>query len=284
VRRQGFAEDGKTEVQVLDYKQQQHRILPLLAASYCFFFTGKKVLKRLIDVEKRLVTNGVVTKTEVADLHASTSSLKSFTTTVAADGIEDCRKACGGHGFLQSSGLPELFTTYLQSPTVEGDNQMLPQQVVKVLLKLVEAVQGGADLSSYANCDSRLLIPSLQAIVKGSSESCPATSADDLMDLKILLKTFGHRAARLLVEVAQHIHSSIMSGLTMQEAWNNALIQMSRMSRGYSMLVLLTNVIDGIDDEKRSGSLGPDEIQVVQDLSRLFALYWMEKEVRFIAN
>lgn len=232
-----------------------------------------------MDVQERLVTSGVVTKTEVADLHASTSSLKSFTTTITADGIEDCRKACGGHGFLQSSGLPELFTTYLQNPTVEGDNQMLPQQVVKVLLKLINAVEGGEDLSSYDNCDSKLLIPSLQAIMKGSKETCPATSAADLMDLKVLLKTFGHRAARLLVEVAQHIQASVMSGLAMQDAWNNALIQMARMSRGYSMLVLLTNVIDGIDDERRSGSLGPNEVQVMEDLIRLFALYWMEKEV-----
>jgi acyl-CoA oxidase len=42
VRRQGFGQDGKTEVQIMDYTQQQHRLLPLLAASYCFFFTGRK--------------------------------------------------------------------------------------------------------------------------------------------------------------------------------------------------------------------------------------------------
>lgn len=278
VRRQGFGEDG-TEVQVLDYKQQQHRILPLLAASYCFFFTGKKVLERLKDIERRIVSNGKVSKAEVADLHASTSSLKSFTTTVAADGIEDCRKACGGHGFLMCSGLPELFTTYLQNPTVEGDNQMLPQQVAKVLLKLVEAVEGGKDLSDYTNCESRLLIPSLKVIVSGHTEQCPATSAEDLMDLKVLLKMFGHRSARLLVEVAKHVQSSMLSGESAQEAWNNALIQMARMSRGYSMLVLLTNVIDGIEEEQRSGSLGPNELQVMQDLARLFAHFWMEKEI-----
>jgi len=279
VRRQGFGEDGATELQVIDYKQQQHRIFPLLAASYCFFFTGKKVLQRLKDIEKRLVNNGAVSKNEVADLHASTSSLKSFTTTVAADGIEDCRKACGGHGFLQCSGLPELLTSYLQKPTVEGDNQMLPQQVVKVLLKLVQAVENGEDLSAYGTCDSRLLLPSLKSILRGNDEQCPAKSADELMDLKMLLKMFGHRAARLLVEVSQQLQSSVGSGMAMQQAWNNALIQMSRASRGYSMLVLLTNVIDGIEDEQRTGTLGPNEVQIMQDLARLFALFWMEKEI-----
>jgi len=280
VRRQGYSEDGNTELQVLDYKQQQHRILPLLAASYCFFFTGKKVLERLMNLQQRLVSGkGDVTKTEVADIHASTSSLKSFTTTIAADGIEDCRKACGGHGFLQCSGLPELFTTYLQNPTVEGDNQMLPQQVAKVLLKLLPAVQSKSDLSSYDNCYSQVLIPSLQSILNGNAERCPARSSKDLMDLNILKKCFGHRAARLLVCVAQDIETSTLSGLSMQEAWNNALIQMARLSRAYAMLVLVNEAVKGIQDEYQEGTLGEAEVQVLNDLARLFALFWIEKDI-----
>ena len=89
VRRQGFAEDGKSEVQVIDYKQQQHRLFPLLASSYCFFFTGKKVLERLQDIEDRFLTDKHVSKPEVTDIHASSSALKSFTTTVASCGEFD---------------------------------------------------------------------------------------------------------------------------------------------------------------------------------------------------
>jgi acyl-CoA oxidase len=119
VRKQGYKEDGKTEVQVLDYKQQQHRIFPLLAASYCFFFSGRKLGYNLKQIEDKLINKKAVTKQQVADIHATSSALKSFNTMIAADGIEECRKACGGHGFLSSSGLPELMCSYLQSPTVE---------------------------------------------------------------------------------------------------------------------------------------------------------------------
>ena len=63
--------------------------------------------------------------------HASSSCLKSMCTGVTAAGIEDCRKACGGHGFLQSSGIPEHLGTYLQACTVEGENHMLTQQVTR---------------------------------------------------------------------------------------------------------------------------------------------------------
>jgi acyl-CoA oxidase len=108
VRKQGFAEDGKTELQVLDYTQQQHRLFPLLAASYAIFFTGNKLWKQLKDIEGKLIAAQAVNKTEVSDVHASSSALKSFTTMIAADGIEECRKACGGHGKFSFILVPLL--------------------------------------------------------------------------------------------------------------------------------------------------------------------------------
>lgn len=287
VRRQGFAAKGDgdnnsatTETQILDYKQQQHRIFPLLAASYCFFFTGKKVLKRLKEIEHKLVTNKHVTKAEVTDIHASSSGLKSFTTTVTADGMEDCRKACGGHGFLQCSGLPELITTYLQNPTVEGDNHMLPQQVIKVLLKLVEAVQSKDDLSDYEPCDSYLLVSSLQTILHSKTqEKCEARSEQDMREIPLLLKAFRHRAARVLVGVAAQIQTDLAGGMTPQQAWNRALVEMARASRAYSQFLLLRNFVDGIDDQERSSIIGDAEACVLRDLARLFAVYWMEREI-----
>jgi acyl-CoA oxidase len=281
VRRQGFSADGKSELQVLDYKQQQHRIFPLIAASYCFFFTGKKLLNRLFDMERRLVANIPVSKLEVTDIHASSSGLKSFTTMVTADGIEDCRKACGGHGFLTCSGLPELLTTYLQNPTVEGDNHMLPQQVVKVLLKVVQAVQkSDGSLSGYDICDSSLLIPSIESIIRGRRETCAVQSQTDLMNLKLhIMAAFRHRAAHLLVQVAHQLKSDVKDGRTEQEAWNNSLVLMARVSRAYSQLLLLRNFIEGIDEEETKDVLGAPESSVLHDLARLFALYWMEREL-----
>jgi hypothetical protein len=46
---------------------------------------------------------------------------------------------------------------------------MLPQQVVKVLLKLVQAVENGDDITDYQGCDSSLLIPSLKAMLHSNT-------------------------------------------------------------------------------------------------------------------
>lgn len=295
VRKQGFNEtkekDPKTglkpELQVLDYTQQQHRILPLVAASYCFFFTGRNLLRYLQNIEHQLVHGtGSVTKTQVADLHASSSSLKSFCTTVAADGIEECRKACGGHGFLACSGLPELLGTYLQNPTVEGDNHMLPQQTVRVLLKLVQLVTEDDEdgIAEYDSCDSKYLISPIKHILSKNYETCTVKNVEEFLDLSVLLKAFQHRAARLLLQVANDLQKNIQKGgKHFQEAWNASLIQMARMSRAHALSLLVQNFMNGIDELSSSSSddlkLGPNEIDVMKDCAFLFSLYWIEKDM-----
>jgi acyl-CoA oxidase len=112
VRLQGFKAGTGEEVQILDYVMQQHRLFTMISSSYCFFFTGERVLSRLFSIQSAMASSaGTVSKAEMADIHCSLSALKSFCSTVTAAGIEDCRRACGGHGYLDSSGLPELVNT-----------------------------------------------------------------------------------------------------------------------------------------------------------------------------
>jgi len=37
------------------------------------------------------------------EVHATSSGLKSLVTTLTSEGIESCRKACGGHGYSHFS-------------------------------------------------------------------------------------------------------------------------------------------------------------------------------------
>jgi len=297
IRRQGYNADAETkrdnnapnEFQVLDYRQQQARLLPLLAASYAIFFTGKHVLARLKDIENQLVSGAsTITKVIVGDIHATTSALKSYATTFTADGIEDCRKACGGHGFLVASGLVELSNTYLQSCTVEGDNQMLPQQVVKVLLKLVAAVQSGdaAAVEEYKETDMNYLVAPLKTLMEAGGDlptksafAFPHTTASkDFLDVPTLLSAFQHRSACLLLDVAVQLQSS-METSTQQQAWNDALLAMARASRAHASYLLLRDFANGLQEEQKSPSscLGPKELKVLSQCLTLLGLYWMDK-------
>ena len=156
---------------------------------------------------------------------------------------------------------------------------MLPQQVIKVLLKLVQAVQSGEGVEAYKTCDSYSLVPSLKAVLSGQREKCLAVNSAGMKDLPTLLLAFRHRAATLLVKVAKQLNDDVMNGKTMQEAWNYALVAMAKASKVYSLFLLLQNFMEGILDEQRSQLLGRPEVTVLGDLARLFALYWMEKDL-----
>lgn len=58
----------------------------------------------------------------LADTHALSSALKSLSTITAAGSIEECRRACGGHGYSSSAGMGQQYADYLPQVTWEGDS------------------------------------------------------------------------------------------------------------------------------------------------------------------
>ena len=145
IRRQFHSKDSpiptkgevQQEIPVLDYSTVQIRLFPLLASTFALHYSGL-AMKKLFDQ-----TRSAVEKNEFSgliELHTMSSGLKSLCTDTAADGIEICRRAMGGHGFGGYSGLVQLNADYLSKPTVEGDNWMITQQVSRYLMKMATAI------------------------------------------------------------------------------------------------------------------------------------------------
>ncbi|GMQ04841.1 hypothetical protein CsSME_00050119 [Camellia sinensis var. sinensis] len=194
VRRQFGSQDGGPESQVIDYKTQQNRLFPLLASAYAFRFVGEWLKWLYTDVTQRLQTNDFSTLPEA---HACTAGLKSVTTTATADGIEECRKLCGGHGYLCTSGLPELFAVYVPACTYEGDNIVLLLQVARFLMKTVSQLGSGkkpVGTTSYMGQIEHLM-------------QCRSNvqRAEDWLKPSAILEAFESRAARMSVACAQNL-------------------------------------------------------------------------------
>jgi hypothetical protein len=64
-----------------------------------------------------------------------------------AQGVEEARKCCGGHGYLLASGLPLLYARYVPACTYEGENYVLLQQTARFLLKAVQHAAAGKTLA-----------------------------------------------------------------------------------------------------------------------------------------
>ena len=124
IRRQFQDRDGdgkQPEVAVLDYTTVQIRLLPLLATTFALHYTGE-AMHDLYERTRNNIESGDFSK--LAELHSTSSGLKSLCTDLAANGIETCRRSMGGHGFGGGSGIIQLNNDYLSKPTVEGDNWM----------------------------------------------------------------------------------------------------------------------------------------------------------------
>ena len=146
------AQAGETgENQVLNYTMVQIRLLPLLAATFALHFTGRAMMQLYDESQKRLKSDaGKAAATNrgagpeelhpgtdlLADLHATSCGLKALASTTAAEGLEVCRRACGGHGYSSFSGIGYWYADYLPTTTWEGDNYMLTQQVARYVSDL----------------------------------------------------------------------------------------------------------------------------------------------------
>ena len=168
-------------------------------------------------------------------------------------------------------------------------NTKTSQQVVKVLLKLVGAVQSGDEelLKEYIGTDMEYLVDILVSLMEQGGETPTRStfsfsldsSVQDFRDVPKLLKAFQYRAACLILDVAIELQTS-MTTATEQQAWNDALLAMARASRAHAAYLLLRDFANGLKDEQLKGSsscLGPCEQKVLTQCLTLLALYWMDK-------
>jgi acyl-CoA oxidase len=129
-RRQFGPPEGGEEVPLLDYRAHQRRLLPLLARTYALLFIQREMVRDL---------DAIFSGTERDEdarrqLETKAAGVKAFATWHAIESLQVGREACGGLGYLTSSGFAtrkddaEIFATF------EGDNTVLLQLVAKSLL------------------------------------------------------------------------------------------------------------------------------------------------------
>ncbi|KAI8098233.1 acyl-CoA dehydrogenase/oxidase C-terminal [Gilbertella persicaria] len=254
------------ETPVLDYSMQQYRLLPIVATAYACFFTGREML-HLYDLNQKAMQQGNFGL--LADLHASSSGLKSLTTTMAVEAIEDCRRACGGHGYSMFSGLGMFYQDYLPNVTWEGDNYILTQQTARYLLKTFRnVVAGKAEPSEY-----NPTITYLTHYLQNPHAKCPALSARDFLHPELILSAFGFRAAYGIAQVAEQMDRHGRS-------WNSMLVEISRISKAHCQFILVRNFLVTLqNDHALTLSEHKPMLQVLKALASLFSLHTMEKEL-----
>lgn len=265
IRRQFQDRDGTDgaapELAVLDYPTVQIRLLPLLATTFALHYTGES-MHQLYENTRAEIDRGDFSK--LATLHSQSSGLKSICTDYAANGIETCRRAMGGHGFGGGSGLIQLNNDYLSKPTVEGDNWMITQQTASYLVKrMAAAVAGkGSPQDEIEHSCREYLLEKSKHHPRGLDVF--ARDAD-------IVHAFRRRSRALTYQayVARHGEG---------RSWNSLLIQLRKVSHAESESILVANFHAAITS--RDTSLSSRSRALLTLLFRLFAFHTMNASGR----
>ncbi|GAB9476034.1 Peroxisomal acyl-coenzyme a oxidase [Globisporangium polare] len=236
-RIQGRLPTGKGEFQVLDYQNQQYALFPFIAISYAANYSGRSVTQMHDDAVDIIKSGKGSFSLKLAELHAVSSGLKAWLAVKVSDGIETCRRMCGGHGFTNSSNLGHLFAEIVGANTFEGTFDVLVQQHARYLLKVLVSLPFKNDTPVEASTTSFLtradkyLDPSLRF---------KAQKPEDFANFQLLLEAFEVRATRIIVRLAKEMKATKNDG-------NACMVLMSRASTAHAELMLLEAFIKGVE-------------------------------------
>ncbi|KAL9923819.1 acyl-CoA oxidase 3 isoform 1-T1 [Glossina fuscipes fuscipes] len=134
-RKQFGPDDSVEEYPVLEYQTQQFRLFPHLAASYALRIFSMWLCYHNVDMTTKAM-NGEDTSLVGMEIHVMSSACKPICSWISRDGIQECREACGGHGYLKCGRLGDLRNENDANCTYEGENNTLIQQASNWLINL----------------------------------------------------------------------------------------------------------------------------------------------------
>ncbi|ERL86624.1 hypothetical protein D910_04031 [Dendroctonus ponderosae] len=202
-----------------------------------------------------------------AELHAISSASKPLAGWSMRDAIQECREACGGHGYLKVAGLGDIRNDHDANMTYEGENHVLIQQTSNWLLKfwpLVERQQPIATPLRSADFLSRGL-----EILRGAR--IKARTVAELCEPDAIIPIYQWLVCHLL----QTTHDKLAAEGAKGAFWGRNNCQVFRAKslgvafiQHFVLQVMLEKIEQQSDAEIRA---------VLRQLFSLQALFWLEK-------
>ncbi|KAJ6633224.1 putative peroxisomal acyl-coenzyme A oxidase 1 [Pseudolycoriella hygida] len=133
VRRQSPIDPNQPEPKVIEHITQQMKIFPLMAKVFAVKYSADNLMRMYLKVTSEIERGDLE---RLPELHALSCCLKAVSSNEAVQAVETLRLACGGHGFLTSSGFHDLYTNCTAAQTYEGENTVMLLQTARYLIKV----------------------------------------------------------------------------------------------------------------------------------------------------
>jgi len=261
VRKQGFknttvdAGANAPEHTILDYRMQQYRCFSALALSYSIRWAASWIRDYLEKVQKAINKGDLGAADEMPELHATLSGLKSWSTIIAHGHMEDLRKACGGQGFLRSSGMPDIVESFCDPATVEGEQVIMALQCSRFLVKSAGQVKTNPE--QLKGSVKYLLDP---LVTNLPFDDWSSAKPEDLVAM------FRDRARVQAVKLQERFATEQANG-SFDEATNATAIQGYKAAGCHSAYITISHNLDALNDFVK-----PKDQNIYNALLNLFEL------------
>lgn len=275
--RRQFGPTDKEEVPVLQYPMQQWRLLPYLAAAYALDHFFKSLFLDLGELQQGLLgKDQSIRQAELGrEIHALSSAGKPLASWTAQRGIQECREACGGHGYLAMNRLGDLRDDNDPNCTYEGDNSVLLRQTSSYLLGLrARRGPGGARIESPLKT-----VDFLDGYADILDRRFEGSSPEDLLDSSVPLAAYEWLVCYLLRESHQKLSQEKRSGKSDFEAINNCQVYHCR---PLALAFLELTVVRRFHEHTHQPHVPPPLRAVLRRLSALYALWSLSQHTALL--
>ncbi|CAG4913107.1 unnamed protein product [Colias eurytheme] len=250
------------ETPLLEYELHQWRLFGYVAAAVVFRLYLQNFTQTYLKiVEKSNTGHRVDNLSEaVSEIHAMVSCSKPLLTWTVLEAAQQCREACGGHGYLKVANLGDIRSNHEPTVTYEGDNNVLSQQTGNWLLKQYEAVLSGHSVDSPLGTVS--FLKEFRTIL-GQTFDCKSTG--ELKNSKFIISTYKWLICWILKYTHEKNEAELAKGLTKVQARNRSQVYRWRtLTRVYAEYLALVYCLEAIEKLEKT---------LVPVLERLFCLY-----------
>lgn len=257
IRRQSEMKPGEPEPQIMDYKTQQYKLFPNIAAVYCFRLAANWLWNMYNNVTAELESGDL---DRLPELHAIACCMKAVCTAEAAAGIETVRLACGGHGYMTCSNLPLLYGLVTAACTYEGENTVLFLQTARYLVKQYQGARSGSKMTHT--------VEYLKEIRENPERGWENT-------IESVLLGFKEVAAGKIKLATENLEKRQRGGVSYEDAWNMTSIELTQAAEAHCRQFLVTKFHEGVEEL----NVSPAVKTVLRQLVQLYAIYWLLNRV-----
>uniref|UniRef100_A0ACB8E6T6 Acyl-Coenzyme A oxidase n=2 Tax=Sphaerodactylus townsendi TaxID=933632 RepID=A0ACB8E6T6_9SAUR len=272
--RHQFGPTDEKEIPVLEYQMQQWRLIPYLAAVYALDYFSKSLFMNFIEFHIGLIMKDKSPRQiELGrEIHALSTSGKPLSSWLAQQGAQECREACGGHGYLTMNRLGDIRNDNDPNCTYEGDNNVLLQQTSNYLLSWLTArgQDSGPMTSPLGSLD---YLEGYDHILR---QKFTVADVHDCMDSSVPLTAYKWLVCYLLQESFQKLRDQEQSGCTEFEAKNNSQVYYCHsLAIAFIEHTVLQRYHEYVHSAETPAALQP----VLQRLCSLYGLWSLHKHM-----